>query len=94
MFPGDGPAPLPVPVQARVVAAPQLYVQFGAFAQRGNAEVLRGRLRQDAFTPTRVTAAADRLFRVRVGPLDSVEQADLLITRAQQQGYEPTLIIE
>jgi rare lipoprotein A len=73
---------------------PLLYVQFGAFALRDNAESMRRRLRGLYTQPVRVTTDRDRLYRVRLGPMSSVEAADDAIGRAQHYGYDPLMIIE
>jgi len=60
----------------------QLYVQAGAFENRENAQRLSQRLR--GFGPaavTPVTIAGKQLFRVRVGPLATVEEGDRVLDR-------------
>lgn len=65
-----------------------LYVQVGAFASRDNAERLRERFR-DLDAPVRIEEnAADerKLYRVRLGPLPSVDAADRLASRLAEMG--------
>ncbi|OGI59184.1 MAG: hypothetical protein A2809_02760, partial [Candidatus Muproteobacteria bacterium RIFCSPHIGHO2_01_FULL_61_200] len=77
----DSPAP---------AAGPRLYLQVGAFSQWDNAISLRNRLEREALRPVFVQSSqvgvnngADvaRLYRVRVGPLASVEEGDRLTER-------------
>lgn len=97
VVPPGGPTSAPRPTT--VAASPQsvdplLFVQFGAFALRNNAEAMRHRLRGLYAQPVRVTSDRDRLYRVRLGPLSSVEAVDDVIGRAQRYGYDPLMIIE
>ncbi len=85
------------PVAARAVGEPVMYVQVGAFTVRENAEGLRIRLKSLGFEPMVMRHARDgvtEFYRVRMGPVASVEDADVLIARVQQYGYEPQLVIE
>ena len=67
----------------------RLYVQLGAFAERGNAERLQGRLRQAGFKSALVSSGPGRtLYRVRCGPLESVEESDRLIADLRTRGFE------
>jgi len=86
--PAAPPLALPTPAPPAPVASP-LYVQAGAFAQELNAQRLVERLRaaglENAFVGTR--ARADRaLFRVRLGPVSSVEEFDQLVARLAALG--------
>jgi len=60
----------------------QIYVQAGAFENRDNAQRLSQRLR--SFGPasvTPVTLSGKQMFRVRVGPLATVEEGDRMLDR-------------
>ncbi len=92
----------PAPVVA-VPAAPsngngaaRLFLQVGAFASRYNAETLRDRLERDAFRPVEIQASGDgRLYRVRIGPLASVEDSDRLAARVSASGLgEARVVVE
>ena len=82
------PAPIGLPIDPtgnlRTVAPQrtQIYVQAGAFESRENANRLSQRLRglgPSSVTP--VTVAGKQMFRVRVGPLASVEEGDRMLDR-------------
>ena len=75
----------------------QLYLQVGAFVSRHNAEQLRDRLHRQF---TRLTVRSDyspdrKLYRVRIGPLDDVAEADRLAASLTQQGFStPHIVID
>ena len=71
-----------------------IYVQAGAFAQFDNANRMKVRLQ--GLGPTQVTQInlGDRpLFRVRVGPIQNVDEADKLLDRVVKAGYPEARII-
>ena len=89
----DSPAP---------AAGPKLYLQVGAFAQRDNAVSLRNRLEREALRPIFVQSAqsngnggadAAPIYRVRIGPLASVEEGDRLTERVVQLGIPDARIV-
>jgi len=95
------------PVSTPIVAAPaasgadggaRLFLQVGAFASRHNAESLRDRLERGEFRPVEIQASGDsnaRLYRVRIGPLASVEESDRLAARVSAAGLgEARVIVE
>jgi len=100
LAPGRQPATVPVSADPppRAAPAPRLFLQAGAFADRANAQRLRARLASLPGAPARVeetVSGARRLFRVRLGPLAGVEQADRLRAEILAAGMEaPRLIIE
>ena len=78
---------------------PLLYLQVGAFLSRDNAERLKRRLATT--TPAEKlhisegSANQKHIYRVRIGPLDSVESADQLTQSLHQHGIEsPRVIID
>ena len=80
----------PAHPDAAAVARPQtatshrLFVQAGSFASRDNAQRLRERLQETGFDDLfldRVLTRGELFHRVRIGPLESIEQADALIER-------------
>jgi rare lipoprotein A len=85
---------------ARVTIVPveptKIYVQAGAFSQFHNANRLKVILSE--FGPTRVTAVAVGeyyLFRVRLGPMSSLPEADRMLARVIGAGYpEARLIVD
>lgn len=83
--------------QAASAAPPRLFVQVGAFAQWDNAANMRARLEEIAFRPVVIQRAGDThrapLYRVRIGPLGSVEEADRLAARLAEHGLAEALIV-
>ena len=75
---------------------PLLYLQVGAFAQRENAERLRERLLGEDLPPCHITplrSGSQLLYRLRIGPLDSVERADALIEPLTRLGLPDARIV-
>jgi rare lipoprotein A len=77
---------------------PSLYIQVGAFADRNNADRLRHRLTRSLNGSIRVQQADNGIspiFRVQVGPLATVEQADNVHTQLARLGiFETHVVIE
>ncbi|HEX4024902.1 MAG TPA: septal ring lytic transglycosylase RlpA family protein [Steroidobacteraceae bacterium] len=65
------------------------YIQVGAFTQPRNALRAAQRLRAAGFTPilTASPSTGPSLQRVRIGPIDSVQQFDALIARLDALGF-------
>ncbi|MBS0394136.1 MAG: septal ring lytic transglycosylase RlpA family protein [Proteobacteria bacterium] len=79
--PDGAPPPAPPPSE--------IYAQAGAFAVADNAERLRSRLARAGVAPVFVRSdavAGRQLFRVRIGPIDSVAAYDALVARLQALG--------
>ena len=78
------------------VGASDFFVQVGAFLQEGNASTLSGRL--SLFGPVRVIPAeleGRTYYRVRLGPVFDVDEADALLQRLISSGYgEAHLVFE
>jgi rare lipoprotein A len=93
------PAPtLPVRAleDAPAGAPPRLFLQVGAFGSRSNAERLRARLVPNVSSDVRIqtlSEAPSPIYRVQVGPLGSVELADVLSGRLQQLGLGDTHVV-
>jgi rare lipoprotein A len=90
------PAPPPTRYASSYERNPVLYVQVGAFASQGNAERLRARL-QDAL-PQRIRiqtayAGGMPLFRVQVGPLADVDQADAVSLQLVRLGIQEMQVV-
>jgi rare lipoprotein A len=71
------------------VAADELYVQAGAFAEQANAERLLARLRAAGIGVAfirRDDANGRPLFRVRVGPVPSVAEFDRVVAELRGVG--------
>lgn len=75
-----------------------LFLQVGAFIDRGNAQRMMQRLRGSIANPIRIQTAVgydQTIYRVQVGPMRSVEQADTASMRLAQLGIrDMRLIIE
>jgi len=75
-----------------------VYLQVGAFGERGNAEQLRRHLLEHLAEPILVrepvdNAAAVRLYKVHVGPLDSRDRADALGRELAALGLPAPMIV-
>jgi rare lipoprotein A len=77
---------------------PALYLQLGAFMSRNNAERLQARLSSTVPGQLHIIEAISNqqtVYRVRVGPLASVETADQLTKILAGQGIEsPRVVID
>ncbi|MDH3229231.1 MAG: SPOR domain-containing protein [Alphaproteobacteria bacterium] len=74
---------------------PPIFIQAGAFSQYDNANRLRARLGVMGY-PVRVHQVYitnQPMFRVRVGPLISVEAADQTLDRLVAAGYPDAQIV-
>jgi len=95
----DGRAPLIEPepdgrVMQQPVRATNIYVQAGAFVVRDNALRLGARL--SIFGPTSITESLkgrQRFYRVRLGPVDSVDDADRLLATLLQNGHKDARVV-
>lgn len=75
----------------------RLYLQVGAFADRANAERMRGRLLRASVPGVRITRGYHHLqpiFRVQVGPLDSVAQADRMVHSLSAYGVRGAEVVD
>jgi peptidoglycan lytic transglycosylase len=84
----------PPQVSVVPVKPTRIYIQAGAFARAENALNLKSRL--DAIGPAVVAAVrvnGVNLYRVRLGPVDNVEQADKLLDRIVGSGFNDARIV-
>lgn len=95
--PASGPASAPVQV-APPVSAPvggqNIFIQAGAFSQEANATRLVSALRgigSANVLPTTVNGRS--LYRVRLGPAASLDQADTLLNQVVLAGYPDARIV-
>lgn len=92
------PAVEPVEPPPKAASANQLYLQLGSFISRDNAEALKARLTLNNVDGVAVLASTvDRqnIYRVRIGPLPSVEEADRLAIRIDQLGMGvPSIVVD
>jgi rare lipoprotein A len=79
-------------VQEPVSAATHLYVQAGAFSKLDNAKVLLSKLGGDLrISP--IQRNGQTLYRVRTGPLSSIEDADAALSRISGAGSNDAHIV-
>jgi rare lipoprotein A len=81
-------------VTVEPVGPTNIYIQAGAFVQYDNANRLRARLSplgQTKVTP--VFVGDQQMFRVRLGPVGTVEDADRLLQSVIDAGYKDAQVI-
>lgn len=91
------PAPEPTPVHAEAAPGPTVFIQMGAFSSRQNAEQMLARLTAFAL-PAAVNINEARIgdrpvFRVRLGPLASVDLADDTVRELERAGFREYRIV-
>jgi rare lipoprotein A len=90
-------APLPPPVEKVTVAAvkpTQIFIQAGAFSRPDNANRVKSRI--DQLGPVKVTGVRAQgvdMFRVRLGPIPTVEEADRLLAQVVGSGLAEARIV-
>lgn len=86
---------MPEPVVTQYEVTPtQIFVQAGAFTVEGNAERLKSSL--SSIAPVQIQPAVvngTQFFRVRLGPLNTVDQADVVLARVFDHGHNDARII-
>jgi rare lipoprotein A len=94
-LPRTSPPPQPTGEVTQYPVTPSsIYVQVGAFARKHNAVRLRARLsRLGPSTIEEVRLEEAVLFRVRMGPLANVEQADRMLRILDGNGYYDSRIV-
>jgi rare lipoprotein A len=88
----DQTAPEPPPAGSDAL----MYLQVGAFSQRDNADRLRSRLQTANVGDIHVVegnGSSGSFFRVRVGPLASVDEADRIANTLASEGISETRVI-
>jgi rare lipoprotein A len=78
------------PLSPKVYPVPsgRIYVQAGAFAMRDNAERVQARIaRLGSSSVTTASINGVALYRVRLGPVENVAQADRLLALVVNSGY-------
>ncbi len=82
----------PAPAPAKPAAPKETYyLQVAAVTQEAEAQRLAGELKKRGFSSVILPPAADRFYRVQVGPLESAELADAAQQRLEAQGYRQIL---
>ena len=88
------PQQRPSIVSREAVKETRMYVQAGAFVQQANAQVLASRLASlGSAQITTSTVKGQRFYRVRIGPLESVEEADVALARVIGGGHSGARIV-
>ncbi|MGB7931857.1 MAG: septal ring lytic transglycosylase RlpA family protein [Gammaproteobacteria bacterium] len=73
-----------------------LFLQVGAFRNRDNAQRLSSKLQNAKIGDIHimeVSNASGHIYRVRIGPLDSVDEADRLSSTLISNGYSSTQVV-
>ena len=89
-------SPISTATAAQSATNPTLYLQVGAFSSRGNAERLRSELERAAPGQVRISALAGLngpVYRVRIGPLTSLEEADRMTTALAAYTIDPPRVV-
>ncbi|TAH36581.1 MAG: septal ring lytic transglycosylase RlpA family protein [Alphaproteobacteria bacterium] len=90
---GAMPAMPPIQQQSQNLSN-SVYLQVGAFADRQNVERLASRLKNLAEVEvTPLERGGRTLYRVRLGPLDNIQQAETLQTKVGEYGIRDAKII-
>jgi rare lipoprotein A len=88
------PQRLPEVVSLVHVAPSALYIDAGSFGGLSYANILANRLvALGARVTTSYTAPRDKAYRVRIGPLGSVAEADRMLDRALAAGVNDAAIV-
>lgn len=94
---GERPAESASSITARP-EPPRLFLQAGAFSDRGNAATLKRRLERELQVPVRVDPGEHdgrTLFKVRIGPVGRVARIDRLSRRLVELGFgEAHVVVE
>jgi len=77
-------------------ATPSMFLQVGAFSSQTNAQGLHNKLLNAAFQRTAITSATpngNTVYRVRIGPLSTVDEADQLVDQLSALGINETRVV-
>lgn len=82
------------PTYAELARDTQVFVQAGAFSSRSGAERVREQLaRVGSATVSSVQVDGRALYRVRIGPMASVTQADTILSRVKALGHSAARVV-
>lgn len=86
---------MPDPVVSNVPVSPTgIFVQAGAFASKSNADALKQKLSGIApVTIDTITSAGRQLYRVRLGPVGTVSEADRLLDKVIRAGNASAKVV-
>ncbi len=86
--------PLPQNVQVVPVMPTGIYIQAGAFASVDRAAQLKSRLEKyGSVNVTTAKVSGMNMYRVRVGPISSVDQADALLNQVINTSPEARIVV-
>lgn len=86
--------PAPVVSQGQATPGRQIYVQAGAFTRMENARRLQGRVSSVGSAKiSEAKVGGTRFYRVRLGPIDSVDHADSLLSKMIEAGNTDARVI-
>ncbi|MBY0429414.1 MAG: SPOR domain-containing protein, partial [Alphaproteobacteria bacterium] len=87
--------PAPQVKQMKVSGKQRIYIQAGAFAQKENATRLKQTLSKVATaTVSPINIKGKKLFRVRLGPLKDVKEADRVLAKVLPQSDKARITVE
>lgn len=97
---GEKPQPAPAIVatnkQQPDAHEPNMYLQVGAFSSQYNARQLHHKLHHAAFERAKIStvnASGNTVYRVRIGPLSSVDEADQLVDQLSALGINEAHVV-
>jgi rare lipoprotein A len=94
--PPPRPSPSPTTIKAQRPKEPGMFIQVGAFSSRQNADQLSQKLTNSLGEAVRIQEIENqgqKIFRVQIGPLASVEQVDNLSLNLPKLGIAETQVI-
>jgi rare lipoprotein A len=92
--PAVTPPPLPATVSYQPVKPTNIFIQAGAFLQQGNAMKLTEKLSSlGQARVTQVFLGSQTFYRVRLGPIPRVQDADALLQKVIQIGQPDARIV-
>lgn len=84
-----------LPSKKSVLPLQKFYVQLGVFSQKESAEALRHKLGQiGQVEVSELTSGGRQLYRVRVGPVNSRVNANILVDDVLENGHQDAFILE
>ncbi len=93
-----GTAPVEIELVEPECSAPrakEIFLQLGAFSDLVNAKRLMAQLNQANLPKPLIQSSqlhGQKLFRVRIGPLETQDQLDELARQLREQGFKPTVV--
>ena len=88
------PTPIATPIATPNVQDPAYYVQLGSFSVKANAEVMRARFSGPVEIDEATGANGMPLYRVRMGPFTTAQEAATAIGNAQVHGVGDARVIK